>query len=245
MKPHQKLLPFLITGLLACNNNKADDASEKTPLSADTSHITVLDTAQSKVAVPIPAFIVDDYPVTNEMFGKGTDAREIKIGDIRSLDKNWFFNDSLQQVLVFELYTDYHRLVTYHFLKHDVPAEIIKNMEFTLDNGEPATFKQKQAGFMSFIAKSQKINAGYFTSNKGFALDDSKEKILGVYGKPDKTGMADGVERYEWDYTGDLLYDGKSDLKGKLLAKNSYGHHAILFFRNNKLIGQILHNDIP
>jgi len=61
--------------------------------------------------------IPDNYPVTNEMFGYDvkSNGREIKSGNIRSLDKVWFRNDTLKQILVFELYTDNFRNIIFHF----------------------------------------------------------------------------------------------------------------------------------
>src|SRR4051812_28691651 len=60
--------------------------------------------------------IPDDYPVTDEIFGSdfNQNGREIKSGDIFSYDKIWFRNDSLNQTLVFELYTDNYRNIIFH-----------------------------------------------------------------------------------------------------------------------------------
>lgn len=57
--------------------------------------------------------------------------------------------------------------------------------------------------------------------------------------------MTDEVEKLEWEFIGDESYDRKSDLKGKTLAKDSFGHQIIMYFKKDKLIGLILHNDIP
>lgn len=77
-----------------------------------------------------------------------------------------------------------------------------------------------------------KINSKYFTSDKGLRLGDNKEKILKIYGQPDKRTTSKGIEVLEWNFVGDLLYDGKEDLKGKPLAKDNYGHQAYLLFKN-------------
>jgi len=45
---------------------------------------------------------------------------------------------------------------------------------------------------------------------------------------------------------GDIyFYDRKIDLKGKPLAEHSFGHILTMFFREDKLIGIILENEIP
>ena len=190
----------------------------------------------------IPRFTVDGFPVTDEMF-KGVDYSR-KSGDIQSGEGAWFSNDTLKQTLVFILYTDDHRLHTYLFLNSDIPNGIIDDMELQSAD-DLASFKQKQKYFRGFLKQTKKIEQAYFKTDKGFKLGDSKARALKVYGRPDKISNDHGVEKYEWDFIGDILYDGKTRLRGKPLAKDNYGHQAILFFRNNKLIGIIFHNDIP
>jgi hypothetical protein len=173
------------------------------------------------------------------------DARSRKSGEIADVEGAWFSNDTLKQTLVFVLYTDYHRLVTYHFLNNDIPFGIIQRMELHTAVGELASDKLKQKYFKGFLVNTTKIGRSYFKTNKGFKLGDSKEKALKVYGKPDKTTIVNGVQNYEWDFAGDILYDSKTKLKRKILAEDSFGHQTTMFFRNNKLIGIIFHNDIP
>ena len=198
---------------------------------------------QSKLTDTIPKFRVDNYPVTDEMLGPNAHNRNS--GEIFDVEGAWFSNDTLKQTLVFVLYTDYHRLVTYHFLNNDIPAGIINRMELHTADGELASNKLKQKYFKGFLTQTIKIGKSYFKTCKGFKLGDSKEKALGVYSKPDKAKIENGIERNEWDFIGDILYDGKTNRKGKPLAEDSFGHQATMFFRNNKLIGLILHNDIP
>ena len=61
----------------------------------------------------VAQIIPDDYPVTDEMF-KGNFGL-INMGEAYSFDKVWFLNEFLNETLIFELYTDYHRLLIYHF----------------------------------------------------------------------------------------------------------------------------------
>ena len=166
-------------------------------------------------------------------------------GKTQSLDKAWFTNDTLKQTLIFEMYTDGHRLVTYHFLNNEIPTELIDKIELHTSEGELATKQQKTNDFKGFLLQSIKIGSKYFTTDKGLKLGDTKQKILKIYGQPNKRTSINEIEKFEWTFVGDILYDGKEDLKGKPLAKDNYGHQAYLFFKNGKLIRQILHNDIP
>jgi len=198
---------------------------------------------QSKLTDTIPKFRVDNYPVTDEMLGPNAHNR--KSGEISDVEGAWFSNDTLKQTLVFILYTDYHRMVTYHFVNNDIPAGIINRMELHTADGELAPDKLKQKFFKGFLTQTTKIGKSYFKTYKGFKLGDNKEKALKIYGKPDKIKIENGIERYGWDFIGDILYDGKTKLKRYVLAENSFGHQTTMFFRNNKLIGIIFHNDIP
>jgi len=202
----------------------------------------LLMTALTNRADTIRKFMVDDYPVTNEMLGPNAHSR--KSGEITDGEGAWFSNDTLKQTLVFVLYTDYHRLVTYHFLNNDIPFGIIKRMELSKD-GELASDNLKQKYFRGFLAQTTKIGKSYFITKKKFKLGDSKEKAIKAYGKPDKISVGSGVEKYEWNFVGDILYDEKTKLKRNILAEDSFGHQTTMFFRNNKLIGLIFHNDIP
>jgi hypothetical protein len=255
-----RIISFIFfAGLFACKNSETNKSTENAidpnsiqsekkiqPRDSNQDIPEVKPNEQTDLFPNIKRFTADDYSVTDEMLEPNAHFR--KSGEIFDGEGAWFSNDTLQQTLVFVLYTDYHRLATYHFLSSDIPAGIINRMELQegqINTGEPASGKIRQKYFRGFLTQTTKIVKDYFTSNKGFKLGDKKEKALKIYGKPDKTKKENGVEKCEWDFVGDILYDSKTDLKGKPLAKDNYGHQIIMFFRNNKLIGIILHNDIP
>ena len=189
----------------------------------------------------ISKFVVDDYPLTYDMIKASAHSR--KSGALTDVEGAWFSNDSLKQTLVFVLYTDGHRLHTFHFVNNDIPPGLIDKMEI-YGNNDIATDKEKQKDFRGFLTQTTKIDKSYFTTDKGFKMGDSKTKALKVYGKPTKIKMENGIERCEWDFIGDISYDDKTD-RGKPVAESSFGHQTTMFFRNNKLIGLIFHNDIP
>jgi len=234
---------FIITILYSCNNVETKSKSD----------IAIADTFQRKLEVEnltkinntIKRFVIDDYPVTDSIFGRDINGREIKSGKLRSLDKVWLSNDTIKQILVFELYTDNHRMLTYHFYDTNIPTQLIKDMEFNVDGGDTASNAQKLKDFNGFLFKTQKISGGYFITEKGFKLGDSIDKAIKIYGKPDNIETTNGIEIYFWKFTGDILYDGETDLKDKPLAKDNYGHQTRMFFRNKKLVGIIFHNEIP
>ena len=248
----QTLTIIISFGLISCNNNRTDTTIKNENVKVDT--ISIDTTLKSKQKTPvvisdtIKRLVVDDYPVTNEMLADKTSnnsSYKKQSGQIFSYDKAWFSNDTLKQTLVFELYTDYHRIVTYHFYSNNIPTDLINRMELHIDGGELASEKQKLKDFSGFLKQTTKINSTNFITDKGFRLGDTKQKAIDNYGKPDKQSMSNGIEKIEWEFIGDTFYDGKTDLKSKPLAKDSFGHQVIMYFKNGKLIGQILHNDIP
>ena len=244
------LIILILTGLVSCSSPSANKHTVAvTGTIVQTAAVGARDTlpfipdTTKWPAEGKPNFIVDDYPLTDQML----DAEAYKriSGEIYDGEGAWFSNEVLKQSLVFVLYTDHHRMVTYHFLNDDIPAGIIKRMELHVDDGDTASFPLKQKYFKGFIAQAKRTGSSYFISNKGFKPGDDKKKAIKVYGKPDKREMANGIETLEWEFVGDYFYSETMDLKGKPLAKDNFGHQVIMFFRNSRLTGLILHNDIP
>ena len=188
-------------------------------------------------------FVVDDYPVKNEKFDENYGTT--KSGELVSFDRVWFSNRELNQSLVIELYTDYHRLVISHFDNENIPKEMINRMGFNLENGEIASFDQKIKDFNGFIPLSQKLDKNLFVSLKGISIGMDKSKAIEIYGKPDTTELANGIEILEWEFQGDVFFEAKLDDQKKMIARDSYGHSVTMFFEKDKLIAQILFNDIP
>jgi len=250
----------LILGLLSFNDSYPIKSVDIHVLNLDKSNIQ-LSNQKEKIIFQdsLKFFVVDDYPVTNEMLEdklSNNSSYSRQVGGVFSFDKAWFNNENLNQTLVFELYTDYHRLETYHFINNDIPEQIIRKMELYVSKNklnsvfDSATFQQKLNSFNGFIKQATKINAKYFTTIKGIKLGDSKEKAISIYGNPDKTTAEDGFEIYEWVFygeyniSGEFALEDKVDLKGKPVAKDSFGNKVTMFFKGNKLTGQIIYNEI-
>lgn len=248
-----KVIAIIISlGFLSCNNYKNSTNVKSEGANVDSSIVDskskFKDNEILLVSDSIKIFIVDDYSVTNKMLSdkKNKDfPYRIKIDQIYSYDKKWFSNDTLNQTIVFELYTDYHRKVIYHFYNKHIPNDLINLMDLHIEGGNLASENQKQNSFNGFIKKSTRINSSFFITNKGFKLGDVKQKAINCYGNPDKISKKDRIEKLEWSFIGDELYDEKIKLAGKPIAKNSFGYRVIMYFEDNILIGQILFNDIP
>ncbi len=191
----------------------------------------------------ILTFRVDDYPIKNEMF-KGNYGLK-KSGEIVSYDKVWFTNKSINQTLVFELYTDYHRIVTYHFDNLTIPDEFVNRMELHIEGGELATKEQKIKHLNGLIDQSLEINENKFVSEKGVSIGIPKMKAVEIYGEPDIEKIDSEFEILKWEFSGDAFSDDKTEDSKKPYAKDSFGHSVTMFFNKGHLVGQILVNDIP
>ncbi len=192
-------------------------------------------------------FEVDDFPVTDEMFVQEkseSSARKIKSEDLSSYDKVWFSNDTLKQNLIFELYTDYHRLVTYCFYNDQIPTDIIQRIELHTSNNEIAGIEQKSKAMNGLLSQATVIPSNYFTTHKGFQLGSPKQKAIETYGQPDKEFKQNEVKILEWNFKGDIIDDEKFP-NNKPVAMRSYGHQITMYFAKEKLVGLILFNDIP
>lgn len=246
----QTLTIIFSLGFLSCNSHteksvKIETQQIGTVSSDTTSKPKFQPTTYSDT---IKRLIVDDYPVTNKMLAakpNNTSAYKKQSGQTYSYDKVWFGNDILNQTLVFELYTDYHRMVIYDFNNNEIPTDLINRMELHTDDGELASRQQKLKDFNGFLKQETEINSTYFISDKGFKLGDKRKLAIDTYGEPDKNSIIDGIEILEWRFIGDEFYDGKTNLKGKPLARDSFGYQIVMYFKNGKLIGQILYNNIP
>ena len=192
----------------------------------------------------VSKFVVDDYPVTDSMFKLSNDV--LIAAGLRNIDRVWYSNDSLNETLIFEIYTDYFRMNTFHFYNNDIPSGLLKRLVLYDESGNYATEENKANGILSLQKLATLISPKYFITNKGFVLGDTKEKAIDIYGKPDTISILDGVEKLQWKFIGDIYYyDHKRDLKGKPFAEHSFGHTITMFFRDDKLIGLILENEIP
>jgi hypothetical protein len=169
----------------------------------------------------------------------------IKSGNTYSYDKVWFVNDTLNQVIVIELYTDLFRTKTYHFYTNNIPDSLISSMWLMKTNDEVATPQQKIKDFDGFVKQANNVNAAYFKSDKGFSLGDPKQKAIKVYGKPSKQELiGDDIERLEWNFEGEL-YPQNDKLRNRPIVTDSFGYSVTMYFKNGKLIAQIITNDIP
>jgi len=226
------------------DNKSKEEKVKKTGL-PDSSTLTTSTAVDPQPLDTTKPFIVDDFPVPDQVLGQTLQSSMyMKSGDVHSVDKVWFTNDKLGQTLVFSLYTDYYRSSTFLFSNNDIPRKLVEWMELQTNTGL-ASESEKIENFEGLVRQAKKGKESYFTTNKGFRLGDAKQKVLNGYGNPDRVTKSGNVEIGEWWFTGENSYTGKEDRQGKPLAANSFGHDTTMFFRNDKLIALIFHNNVP
>lgn len=192
-------------------------------------------------------FRTDNYRISNEMINKHYSEYKllrIKVGNTYSIEKCWFRNDSLDQTLVIQLATDYHRYIIFHFDNKNVPTDLINKIEFHTANGELASMANAIRDFGGFMDKSYPISAAFFESEKGVEIGMSLNQAIKMYNKPDSIQDFDGFTKISWNFTGNEFKDSVTS-EDKPLARNSFGHRVVMYFRDNKLVAQILINEIP
>lgn len=237
-------LLIIAGGISACNSNLVE---EKHALSNSTiQKKTIVHQDENykywelrSTADSVRLFYVDDYPIRNAEFKENL--REIASGELISHDKVWFQNDSIHQSLIFELYTDYHRLATYCFDNNDIPTQLLERLELHTNTGKIASIDQKKSSVNEFIEESKTIERNKFNSRNKVFIGASKKSIIELYGDPSKIEHNGDLLILEWEFSGDM----EDKIDSKMIARDSFGHTVTMFFRNNFLIAQILFNDIP
>ena len=189
----------------------------------------------------IGKFIVDGFPITGKMLDSSKSSNQGHF----NFDGLIFSNKVNDKTIMIALYTDQYRYLEIEFINNFIPKEIIDRIELNDKVGELLTINEKQNIWGKLIVPTNIIENKYFVTNKGFIINDPKNKILNLYGKPDNYRKKDGLEIYEWSFLGDLLIDQKTDVKNKKVAKDSYGNRTTLYFKNDHLVAMVFNNEIP
>jgi hypothetical protein len=185
-------------------------------------------------------FIGDGYHVPKEMLKNSSHSIESK--DLVSYDKSWLSNDSLGETLVFDVYTDYYTLNSFHFLNEEMPPALLEKMELHLKSGEIATTEQKNISIGGLISKATKINSSFFVTQKGLKLGDAKQKITAMYGNPDRTSVSKGIEACEWTSSNSTR---KSSSLEDNMASGDLGSRTTMFFKFDQLIAIVFQYEAP
>lgn len=192
-------------------------------------------------------FVPDDYPVTNEML-KNCQTKS-DIDGIFSFDKAWFKNQELGEVLIFELYTDYHRLAIYHCKSNFLFSDLIKQVELHRKIGtstfDLADEEKKQKVFNKFFDNSKEIDKSYFKTKQGIILGISKSDAIKKYGNPHTNTIINSIDVLKWDFQGSYAIAETGEKPNGKVAKDSFGFHVVMYFKSDKLVAMILKNDIP
>ena len=103
----------------------------------------------------IKPFFADNYPVTDQMLGKGSANRATKTAHLIYENTAWFTNDSLKQTLMFVLFSDNTRLVTICFDNNDVPVELMARVTLLMSGQILRQTKTNCAILMNFLRRQK------------------------------------------------------------------------------------------
>ncbi len=189
---------------------------------------------------------IDTYPVSKEMLKDNINSNNI--GDVYTLDQVWFTNDTLNETIIFELDTDYHRFITYHFKNDQIPTSILKEIVIYTKDGKssniPISDSLKTNYLPKLVGSSTKIDSKYFLSELGHYLGENKDLSMELYGKPNSISKIDEYKILRWNFEADPNYIG-SESKIQRYALGSFGYELTMIYVNGKLIGRIIMDDIP
>lgn len=180
----------------------------------------------SPVVVGTMDSTLDDYPVTDSMLRYSLIERNGIPEEINGISSSgyWFVDETKSETLVFDLFTDYHRMYTYHFLNsEDMPQEI-KGALFIEVEDTVRQDKEINAHIHDFIGAAKKIDKRYFTSIKGRRLGDTKEKVLQSLGTPSNCLINNDVEKCIWEIDST--------------------NRTVLYFKKNKLIAVAIYRNL-
>lgn len=193
--------------------------------------------------------VTDDYRINWDSL-KPPDHPRMESGHIAGFDQCWFRNDTLNETIAYELYTDYMEPAIYHFKNNDIPTEIIAQIDIdTINNEEglPACYTTKKKIIPAFVRQAMPLSICYFTSYKGLKLGIGKEKAITIYGKPDSIRNSHGYEIYYWSFQGDQMITTGYEKRENLSKPISFGwgYSVQLFYKKDKLFATAFFNDIP
>lgn len=149
-----------------------------------------------KIANQFIPIDLDDYPVTDSMFYNFS---SISFEKTESYSQ-WFANESLQEILVFELYTDNLRQWTFHFDNQELTQSFLQNIPFQIKDmkDKQQSFVAVESEFSYYVKAAKQIPATYFVSNKGFRMGDNIQKALKEYGNPSIIINEANISIYKW-----------------------------------------------
>jgi hypothetical protein len=191
----------------------------------------------------------DGYPIENYRLNKYYGF--IGSGNCAAGDLAWFVNETKEQALVIMLYTDYHRVYSWHFNPKNIPKIIFNDIALHKSKSKysggliPLLPEEKTACLEHFLEIADRIPYPYFITNKGFRLGMPPQKAIDYYGKPTRIEMTSEGKLLLWDYAADPSMPGTKTKKGEVYAENSFGYHLKILFDNEKAAAIIMRSEIP
>jgi len=202
------------------------------------------------LSVPLLHAIEEDgYPIENYRLNKYYGPIEWE--DCAAGDIAWFVNEVGDQALVIMLYTDYHRLYSWHFNPKDMPEIIFNSIGLPARKSKnsrewiPLTPEEKTACLKHFLDIADRIPSRYFITNKGFNLGMPPQKFMNYYGNPTSAETTPEGKLLSWDFTADPSIPSVKTKENQAYMENSFGYHLKILFNNEKATAIIMLSDIP
>ena len=203
----------------------------------------------SKISIPpnqeVPTdtlFINPDfYQIDNSLFLDNP----VQSAHLISYDAIWLTDSKRSELLIIGVATDFFQMSSHHFYADKVSTEILESLELHTSSRMLATLEDKKSYLNELHTQCIMVPDQIFVTNKGLKLGDSKRKAIELNGTPHESLTTNGVEKLTWNFKGDMDLDLSQLNPNEQVAKNSFGHHIELYFKNESLIGIVYLNGIP
>ena len=188
----------------------------------------------------------DNFNISDEIIKKNI-KREFEKIDF--LDGICFSNNAKSELLIIEFGTDYFRNKIVLVNKNNLPNKLLKLIPLYSkkeNTSIPSNEKDKKLFLDSFIPENI-LNIDYFESTKKIKLGINKDYAIKIYGNPDIIEQENEYKILKWVFIGDIVAKINKTIPriDKPLALNSFGYKVTMFFKNDKLIGMVLINEMP
>jgi len=247
------LIVFLLITCISCENSSSN-SNNKVINESITNNKNLLDTtanqtdttSTSKKLISKNKIKTDNFNISDKLIKKTI---KKDFNKIDFLDGICFTNNTKSELLIIELGTDYFRNKIVLVYKNNLPDKLLKLIPLYSkkeNTSIPSNTKEKKLFLDNFIPKNI-LNIDHFESAKKIKLGINKDYAIKTYGKPDIIEQENKYEILKWRFIGDIVEKINKTIPktNKPLALNSFGYEVTMFFKNNKLIGMILINEMP
>ena len=185
----------------------------------------------------------DNYSITDSMIIENY-REDLSNQSIFTLDTETFKNDSLNQVIIISLNTDFYRSDIYHFYQNDIPKYLMDYCKEHIQLNRYDIDANKE--LVEIIKNGMDINSHYFITERGCKVGMTQKEVLNIYGKPLQEKTDDTLKILIWKFYGIEDYIHKKNIPKELVLNYRDFAYTLKIYLKNGLVNFIhINNAIP